>query len=388
MLLHRPAYILIKPWGLNSNTRSMSTSSEPAAVYHNPDKNKESIVKENKGKSGIYRWVHINSGKNYIGSSSNISTRFKQYFNYNHISNRNMAICKALLKYGYAEFRLEILEYCSSDKLLQREQFYFDAFNPEYNILKVAGSPLGYRHSEAAKKLISLASKDREVSESTRDVLSKSLLGKTLDKDHLEKMRLGNILRQSVLLTNPDTGETKEFTSMTDAGLYLGVSRVTLKKYLLSGTPYKGYVITGPSGSNIKVLDESSSSTKFLANNLAVLLTNKSTGVSKEFSTMTEAAEYLEVSRGRLWYFLKNGGNTYQAELKGHTISKITRTQVKVNKNSSKIEVTDIESNEVTVYPSLTLAAEALSVPRSSLSGYFGNKRTNPYKNKYILKLV
>ena len=112
MLLHRPAYILIKPWGLNSNTRSMSTSSEPAAVYHNPDKNKESIVKENKGKSGIYRWVHINSGKNYIGSSSNISTRFKQYFNYNHISNRNMAICKALLKYGYAEFRLEILEYC------------------------------------------------------------------------------------------------------------------------------------------------------------------------------------------------------------------------------------------------------------------------------------
>lgn len=27
-------------------------------------------------------------------------------------------------------------------------------FSPEYNILKVAGSPLGYRHSEAAKKLI------------------------------------------------------------------------------------------------------------------------------------------------------------------------------------------------------------------------------------------
>ena len=83
-----------------------------------------------------------------------------------------MAIYKALLKHGYAKFRLEILEYCSTDKLMQREQFYFDKYNPEYNNLKFAGSPLGYRQSEAAKTLIGLASKNREVSESTRDLKS------------------------------------------------------------------------------------------------------------------------------------------------------------------------------------------------------------------------
>jgi len=28
------------------------------------------IAKQNKGKSGIYRWVHKDSGKSYVGSSS------------------------------------------------------------------------------------------------------------------------------------------------------------------------------------------------------------------------------------------------------------------------------------------------------------------------------
>jgi group I intron endonuclease len=54
----------------------------------------------------------------------------------------------ALLKYGYSNFRLEILEYCEKKETVSREQHYFDLFKPEYNILKVAGSTLGFRHSQ------------------------------------------------------------------------------------------------------------------------------------------------------------------------------------------------------------------------------------------------
>ena len=145
-----------------------------------------------------------------------------------------MIIYKALLKYGYAGFRLEILEYCSPEVLLKREQFYFDTFSPDYNILKVAGSPLGYRHSEAAKKLISIASKNREVSEFTRDLRREALLGKNFDKERIEKMRLSNTLRKPVVVTNMETGEILEFISMTEAGEYLGLSRVSVNKYLLN----------------------------------------------------------------------------------------------------------------------------------------------------------
>ena len=59
-----------------------------------------------------------------------------------------MAINKALLKHGYAKFSLEILEYCNSEDLLKREQYYLDTLKPEYNIVKKAGSTLGYKHSE------------------------------------------------------------------------------------------------------------------------------------------------------------------------------------------------------------------------------------------------
>jgi group I intron endonuclease len=59
-----------------------------------------------------------------------------------------MLICKALIKYGYNNFTLEILEFCDSSDTVSREQYYIDFCKPEYNILKIAGSSLGYLHTE------------------------------------------------------------------------------------------------------------------------------------------------------------------------------------------------------------------------------------------------
>jgi hypothetical protein len=161
----------------------------------------------------------------------------------------------------------------------------------------VAGSPLGYRHSEAAKKLISITSKGRKVLESTRDIKREILLGKTLDKEHIENMRLGNTLRKSVIVTDTETGNIKEFISLTEAGEYLGISRVTVGKHLSKGTLYNKYKI---SSSN-----ESSNETQVQPNvttfpQQPILLNNVETGDKKEFVSMTDAAKYLNVSRARL----------------------------------------------------------------------------------------
>ena len=104
--------------------------------------------------------MHIESGKSYIGSSSNLKDRFKRYFSHSYLSNKKRGasiICKALLKYGIAGFKLEILEYCSSSDVVAREQFYLDYYQPEYNILKLAGSSLGYKHTEESIAKISEA---------------------------------------------------------------------------------------------------------------------------------------------------------------------------------------------------------------------------------------
>jgi len=67
------------------------------------------------------------NGKIYIGSSSNLGVRLKNYFNIsyleNEIKNNNSMIYRALLKNNYSNFILEILEYCDSKYLIKREQY-------------------------------------------------------------------------------------------------------------------------------------------------------------------------------------------------------------------------------------------------------------------------
>ena len=52
------------------------------------------------------------------------------------MANDSMLICRSLIKYGYSNFRLEILEYCDSEIRFDRESYYIAFCSPEYNILK------------------------------------------------------------------------------------------------------------------------------------------------------------------------------------------------------------------------------------------------------------
>lgn len=46
---------------------------------------KKNIIKENRGKVGIYRWINNINGKFYAGSSRNLTIKFNVYFNKNRL---------------------------------------------------------------------------------------------------------------------------------------------------------------------------------------------------------------------------------------------------------------------------------------------------------------
>jgi len=71
-----------------------------------------------------------------------------------------MYICRALLKHGYDNFSLTIIEYCEPEKCLEREDYYLKLWKPEYNTSLNPSAPMsGLTHSDETKTKISDAHK-------------------------------------------------------------------------------------------------------------------------------------------------------------------------------------------------------------------------------------
>ncbi len=123
----------------------------PVTIYPNADTDKLQILSDNKDKSGIYCFTNLINGKKYVGSSVDLRGRFYQYFNLKYLtSTTSMPICSALLKYGYSNFSLEILEYCEPSECIEREKYYIDLLLSEYNIIQdpTLSPMLGRKHSK------------------------------------------------------------------------------------------------------------------------------------------------------------------------------------------------------------------------------------------------
>lgn len=113
------------------------------------------------------------------------------------------------MKYGYNKFSIDILEYCESSLLIKREQYYLDTLKPEYNILKITGSSLGYKHSlETLLKL-----KKRRLS-------SEALINIKLATGHV------------TTLVNKKDNSVKVYDSIRAASRYIGISHATILNYI------------------------------------------------------------------------------------------------------------------------------------------------------------
>lgn len=101
---------------------------------------------------------------------------------------------------------------------------------------------------------------------------------------------------------------------------------------------------------------------------------------------MKTACEFLGISHRRLLNYLKNNEYTNGQEVIQEYI--ITKLDSSVKNNWKAIEVTNIKTNEVTKYSSISLASEALGIHQSSISTYLSKKRYNPFRGIYLFKLI
>lgn len=228
----------------------------PKLSYLNPQLNKYLIYKDNNKKSGIYMWINLLNNKCYIGSSVSLNSRFSTYFSKKILEKRlkkeSSIIYKAILKYDYNMFRLDILEYCEIDVILHREQYYIDLLKPEYNILKVAGSRLGSKHNEYTKIKISNKVKGinhpfygKEHSDETKIKLKESLKlynqntnvkRKYIPKSSDIKSKLSlNYKGIKIYVYDKNHNFVNLFPSIVSAAKYFNISSRTMGRRLAKG---------------------------------------------------------------------------------------------------------------------------------------------------------
>jgi group I intron endonuclease len=229
----------------------------PVVSFNNAQEQKETIFKTCKDKSFVYRWVNKTNGKDYLGSTSNAKSRLSSYFDFKTLSIFNMPIYKAILKYGHSNFIFEIVEFCEPGDATQREQFYLDQFDFDYNVLENANSLFGFKHS--ADTLAKMKGRQNALgfnhSLETLEKLRDAQTGKKHSPEALDKMREqwanrkldpsssvkdNDILSNSrkkikgtlVVTTNIETSLTTEYLSISEAAKALNVTRTTLRSYI------------------------------------------------------------------------------------------------------------------------------------------------------------
>lgn len=227
--------------------------------YDNAQLNKDLIFKDNENKSFVYRWINKINGKEYIGSTSKGRRRLLTYFDDNSLRSSKMPIYNAILKYTRKNFIFEIIEYCQPAEAIQREQYYLDRYDFEYNILEKANSLLGYKHTE--ETITKMKGRTNALgykhTPETLDKLREYQINKKHSLNNIEKMRnkwaerklnktqdlpittTTNLLESNkkikgklVVVTNIHNNVSTEYISITEAALALNITRTTLRNYI------------------------------------------------------------------------------------------------------------------------------------------------------------
>jgi group I intron endonuclease len=225
--------------------------------------------------SGVYMIRNKENGKAYIGSSNNIDRRWRTHLNQlNKNCHVNRYLQRSWNKYGSDCFTFEILEACSEEMLIEREQWYLDNHRPHFNIATSASAPmkgqthppetrrkisrsllgntytLGFKPSQETRLKMSFARKGKPQaggvklhSAETKQKIRASNTGKILSE--ATKQAIAKAKNKPVAQLNKLTGELiKVWLSQTIAGQELGIDQrsisdaYTQRVRLINGREY------------------------------------------------------------------------------------------------------------------------------------------------------
>lgn len=230
----------------------------PVRVYNNLNKNRNLIGFENKKHSIIYQWFNLLTGKMYVGSAFNGSSRLLSYWAPSTLR-KKYPIYQNINYYGFDNFALAILEdlgesgSVTKEYLFSREQFYLDILFDKYskltlNLAKIAGSTKSYKHKpefglnrkgnlnpnldlKKSKELIEMQFKNKKSKKNP-------LFGKIKSSSTLTKL-----IKIVYVYNHSDMSLIGQYSTV-NCSKEFKMGNNTINKYIKSGLPYKGKIFT------------------------------------------------------------------------------------------------------------------------------------------------
>lgn len=188
---------------------------------------------------GIYAYrFKLDINKLYVGSTINIAQRFRQHrYRCLIYTDNSSKLYNLVKKYGWNNIEYGIIEKLpykdtnieNKKTLLDKEQYYLDKYSPSLNINKIAGSMLGYRHTEETKLKFS------SIHIGKSDI--RTLTGKPrpiTTKETINKLKLRS-RGAATCIYDKNNVLVKEFDTIKDAANFCGFSPSSVSKYITRG---------------------------------------------------------------------------------------------------------------------------------------------------------
>lgn len=169
---------------------------------------------------GIYKiYSQKYPDKIYIGSSIFLRKRLIHH-RCTLCSNkhRNKILQNHVNKYGINDLKIEIIEKCNKENIINREQYYIDLLKPHFNIRMIADRNIGVKlskeHIEAIKKSMKGKKFTKEhclrISESKKGKSTKSKPCSEETKKKISKANKGRIISEETKLKLSEAGKKRK----------------------------------------------------------------------------------------------------------------------------------------------------------------------------------
>lgn len=163
-----------------------------------------------RGIKGVYKIYNLQNDKFYIGSSVDISSRFTLHMGRDARKYPEHPFYKEINSYGRDNFRIEILEECERDKLIEREQYYYDLLLPQYN--KVRPAENNFMHEEVKMRANRNSNTPWHI-EKRKELYNSSKYKEFFRTMHTNKMKSVDMIKDDMII--------ETFISIQEASRYI-----------------------------------------------------------------------------------------------------------------------------------------------------------------------